>query len=282
MNKKNTLLLAMSAMLTAATMQAAPVAHDSNNIYAGFWRVDTNAAVTLNYVANIGSRTTIASQPVRTVLANLGSDLDTVFGAGWHSASADTNKVYWSVFSWNLHTSPSYLIGLNEKGNNGTVGEIDGVKNIDGIIRENTSASLATPNTGFGTFSDLYDSLRLSTWDSAAGTGGLSVGVGMKGEANSFANKVNLPTPWAVNGLNQANLEAWVGDTANGGNAGDQWIWNVTRKGSGDTVNNSSFLNQLTLESNGQVMVIPEPSTYALFGFGLLLMVVAYRRRLSA
>jgi hypothetical protein len=288
MNKINTLLLAMSAMLTAATMQAAPVAHDSNNIYAGFWRVDAEANVARNYVANIGSRTTIASQPVGTVLADLGSDLDTVFGAGWHSASTDTSKVFWSVFSWNRATSSSYLIGLNETGNNGTVGETqvdegEVVLNIDGVIPENTSASLATANSGFSAFTGLYDNLRLNSWDSATGTGGLSVGVGMTGEANSFADKVTLPTPWVVGGLNLANLEAWVGDTANGGKAGDQWIWNATRKSNGsDTVNSSTFLKQLTVESNGQVMVIPEPSTYALFGFGLLLMVVAYRRKISA
>jgi hypothetical protein len=104
MNKKNTFLFAMSTMLIAAGLQAAPVAHNSDNIYAGFWQFDVDANVARNYVAPIGLRSTIAAQSSKTVLANLGSDLDQVFGSGWYGASTETSKVYWGVFSWN---SPS-------------------------------------------------------------------------------------------------------------------------------------------------------------------------------
>lgn len=278
MNKTNALLLAISAMLTAATMQAAPVAHNANNLYAGFWQVDDGGDVARNYVASIGLRSTIASQSSKTVLAELGSDLDEVFGAGWYGASTDTSKVYWGVFSWNAANAPTnYLTGLNEIANSDTATD------INGVIKENLQAALGGANSGYSNFTGAYENLRLDSYNDVSGTGPLSVGVGMTGDANSFASKVNAATPWSVSGLNTANLQAWVGDQANGGNAGDQWIWAVTRKVNGsDVVNNSSFVNQLTVESNGQVMVIPEPSTYALFGFGLLLLVVAYRRKVSA
>jgi hypothetical protein len=278
MNKKNTLLLAMSAMLTAATMQAAPVAHNSDNIYAGFWQVNDDNVVARNYVAAIGSRSTFASQTSRTVLADLGSDLDTVFGSGWYGASTDTSKVYWGVFSWNsASASTNYFTGLNETANSSAI------SNPSGTIPENVQAGLGTANSGYGGFTSAYTSSSLEIWNNTAGTGALSVGVGMTDVANSFANKVDLPTPWGVGGLVSSRLQAWVGDQDNGGNAGDQWIWAVTKRLNGsDNVNNSSFLNQLTVESNGKVLVIPEPSTYALFGFGLLLMVVAYRRKVSA
>jgi hypothetical protein len=276
MNKKKTLLLALSAMLTAATMQAAPIAHSTTNLYAGFWQVDEEGEVARNYVAHIGYRNTIANQSSRTVLADLGSDLSTMFGNNWYTGSSETNKVFWSVFSWSsTGASTNYVIGLNETANN------DVALDKNGVIKENLSTALGTANTGYSNFTGAYENLRVDTF--ASGSGGLGVGVGMTGDANSFASKVNAATPWSVGGLNSANLYAWVGDQASGGNAGDQWIWAVTRKIDGsDVTNNSRFFNQLTVESNGQVMVIPEPSTYALFGFGLLLMVVAYRRKISA
>lgn len=278
MKKTLTIILAASGLLAASSVSAAPVSHTSDNLYAGFWQVDDNGDVARNYVASIGLRSTIASQSSRTVLANLGSDLDEVFGSGWYGASTDTSKVYWGVFSWNAaNASTNYLIGLNETAN------IDTATDINGVIRENLQASLGTANSGYSTFTGAYENLRLDTYNDVAGTGPLSVGVAMTGDANSFASKVNAATPWSVGGLNSANLQAWAGDQANGGNAGDQWIWAVTRKiNGGDVINNSLFVNQLTVESNGQVMVIPEPSTYALLGFGLLLMVVAYRRKVSA
>jgi len=277
MNKKTTLLLAMSTMLTAVSMQAAPVSHTGDNLYAGFWQVDDGGDVARNYVAKIGLRSTIASQSSRTVLADLGSDLDEVFGSGWYGASTDTSKVYWGVFSWAAaNASTNYLIGLNETANTDTATD------INGVIRENLQASLGTANSGYSNFTGAYENLRLDTYNDVSGTGPLSVGVAMTGDANSFASRLNAATPWSVGGLNFANLQAWAGDQANGGNAGDQWIWAVTRKlNASDVVNNSSSVNQLTVESNGQVMVIPEPSTYALFGFGLLLMVMAYRRKVS-
>jgi hypothetical protein len=279
MNKKNTLLLALSAMLTAATMQAAPVTHSPVNLYAGFWRVNDLGAVTRNYVARIGSRTTINAQTDRTVLANLGSDLDTVFGSGWYNGGADTNKVYWGVYSWSSTTSnTNYVVGLNESANSATA------VTKDNVLGESTSDQLGDANSTFSLFSSAYENLRLNSWENSTGQGALDVGVGMTGaDVNSFANMITASPAWGVGALTSGNLVAWVGDQASGGKAGDQWIWAATRKiDESDDTNNSRFFKQLTVESNGQVMVIPEPSTYALFGFGLLLMVVAYRRKISS
>jgi hypothetical protein len=287
MKTKLTLVAVAIGGLMTGTMRAQITAHTTDNIYAGFWRVDAEGEVARNYVAAIGLRSTLASQSPRTVLASLGSDLSTVFGNNWYSDSTDTGKVYWGVFGWNAAnastTSPllgNYFIGVNELGNS-TIST-----DISGVIRENLSAALGTANSGYSSFGTAYDSLRQEAWDSTAGTGGLTVGVGMTANTDSFAyNASVLATPWQVGGLSSSYLEAWVGDQDNGGKAGDLSVYGVTRRAnSSDLVNNSGLITQgmLTIESNGQVMVIPEPSTYALFGFGLLLMVVAYRRKVSA
>lgn len=278
MKKTLTIIIAASGLFAASSVIAAPISHASDNVYAGFWQLDGNGDLAANYVAAIGLRSTLGSQAQGTILADLGSDLNTVFGSGWYNNSSDTTKVYWGVFSWNsASAATNYFVGLNETGNNDT--SID----INGVIKENLQASLGSANSAYSAFTGAYENLRVDSY--ASGTGPLSVGVGMTGDANSFAAKILAATPWSVGGFNLANLSAWVGDQANEGKAGDLWVWGVTKKiNAGDTVNNSTQITQgmLTIESNGQVLVVPEPSTYALLGMGLLLMVVAYRRKVSA
>jgi hypothetical protein len=52
------------------------------------------------------------------------------------------------------------------------------------------------------------------------------------------------------------------------------------------TKSGNSYINQTTFgvisQSGGVITVVPEPSTYALFGIGALLLIIAYRRKQSA
>jgi|GEM_PF-1953795 len=51
----------------------------------------------------------------------------------------------------------------------------------------------------------------------------------------------------------------------------------------GNPNQNGAYINQqVTLGANGTINVVPEPSTYALFGFGALLLVIAYRRKCNS
>jgi hypothetical protein len=62
----------------------------------------------------------------------------------------------------------------------------------------------------------------------------------------------------------------------NAGN-GQNWldVYTTVNGGGNSTF---SYVNTIGLESNGKITVVPEPSTYALIGFGALLLIVAYRR----
>ena len=44
----------------------------------------------------------------------------------------------------------------------------------------------------------------------------------------------------------------------------------------------SSKIGGLTVDSSGNISSVPEPSTYALLGFGALLLVIAYRRKANS
>jgi hypothetical protein len=58
---------------------------------------------------------------------------------------------------------------------------------------------------------------------------------------------------------------------------GENWLdVYSTVNGGGNTT--FSYVNTIGLQSNGQITTVPEPSTYALIGFGALLLIVAYRR----
>jgi hypothetical protein len=50
--------------------------------------------------------------------------------------------------------------------------------------------------------------------------------------------------------------------------------------------NGSNYSNQTTIgmvtQSGGVITVVPEPGTYALFGIGALILIVAYRRKTAA
>jgi hypothetical protein len=48
------------------------------------------------------------------------------------------------------------------------------------------------------------------------------------------------------------------------------------------TATSATKLTQYNINSSGVVSVVPEPSTYFLFGLGALLMIVLYRRKANA
>jgi hypothetical protein len=85
------------------------------------------------------------------------------------------------------------------------------------------------------------------------------------------------------------------------GTGSSTWAFNIAKTADFDVYNNTleagvatdlefystsasaaTRLTQFDISSSGVISVVPEPSTYALFGFGALLLIVAYRRKAKA
>jgi hypothetical protein len=265
--KKTTIALFIAlvsgGMLTAANAQVQ--AHTRGDIYAGFWQVNSDAAVANNYVAKIGTRTSITSARNFDTLADLGSDLNTVFGSGWHANNGETNKVYWGVFGSitssfsNGNTNPAYFVGVNRS--------FSSSENIPTLDENQGDSAVA-----FSNFVQAFNSTRGDT-GSASESGSLVNGVNMTGVDNSFASINQLESGYTL--LTASDASTVVNAL---GDDGDMYVWAGKIASDYGDGNAGTFVNQLSVSSNGVVSVVPEPSTYALLGLGALLLIVTYRR----
>jgi hypothetical protein len=99
------------------------------------------------------------------------------------------------------------------------------------------------------------------------------------------------------NGASTGSSTGILGDGVVMGTGANTWAVNVAKSADFDVYNqtleagvltdldfystdatSATKLTQYTISSSGVVSAVPEPSTYALFGFGALLLIVAYRR----
>jgi hypothetical protein len=264
--KKSTIALVIAlvsgGMLTAANAQVP--AHTKGDIYAGFWQLDSDNAVAKNYAAKIGTRASITAARNFDTLALLGSDLDTVFGSGWYNNNGDTSKVYWGVFGSittgfsNGNSNPAYFIGVNSS--------ISSSENIPTLDENQGDSALA-----FSNFVQAFNSARFDTGNDTT-AGSLVNGVNMTGVGNNFASINQLESGFTLLTASDASTAVNIlGD-------GDMYVWAGKIAADWGDGNAGTFVNRLTVNQSGVVSVIPEPSTYALFGFAALLLIVAYRR----
>jgi hypothetical protein len=79
---------------------------------------------------------------------------------------------------------------------------------------------------------------------------------------------------WAANIAKAADFDVY-NNTLEAGVATDLDFYSTT-------ATSATKLTQYTISSSGVVSVVPEPSTYFLFGLGALLMIVIYRRKANA
>ena len=265
--KKTTIALFI-ALVSGGMIQATNAqvtGHTSGDIYAGFWQVNDKAEVAKNYVAKVGTRASITGAKQFDTLANLGNDLDTVFGSGWYNNVAETNTVYWGVFGTitsgfsNGNTNPAYLLGVNS-----SFSSSENIPTLD----ENQGDSAGR----FANFITAFNSVRFDTGN-ATTAGSLVNGVNMTGVGDSFANAMSVDSGFFL---------GTYGDFTTGanivGDGGDMYVWAGKIASDWGDGNAGTFVNRLTVNQSGVVSVIPEPSTYALFGFAALLFLVAYRR----
>jgi hypothetical protein len=176
---------------------------------------------------------------------NVGSDLDTAFGISWNSVS----DLQWGVF------------GINYNVNTGApVSAVASVASGSPAIARKNATALNNADTPLST---IISQLNI---DMALTSGSLQI-VGSNGDTkgvNMWLGVADSVTPFSL--YNQ-NITAGVGTTLD--------IYSAS-------ATTSSYLVSLTVDSQGNISAVPEPATYALFGFGALLMVIAYRRKANA
>ena len=269
---KNTTMAVIVALLSGVVLTDAKAqisTHTQGDIYAGFWQVAADGAIAKNYAAKIGTASSLTAASQFSVLANLGSDLNTMFGSGWYNHSADTNTVYWGVFGSvysgfsNGETNVPYLLGVkstySDSGNIPTLNEYQG----------DSSAN-------FSSFTGGYDNLAGSAGSGIA-AGALTTGVNMTGDANSFA-KIAYDYGFGLAGFGDISTAVNIS-----GEGGDMFVWAGKIASDFGDPNAGTFVNRLTVDGeSGVVSVVPEPATYAMMGVAALFLIVAYRRKVSA
>jgi hypothetical protein len=251
---KKTLLV----LLAAAGMGSAAFAQDFNyvkgDVLLGFRLTDPERAEATGlvsgtskaYIVNLGQLTTVANYTPAWAGINLSGDLALVFGNDWATTTT------WGMLS--IPTDRTRWAASSD------------VANGNASIYSRTVAYLSTPQANLGNIGTAFNSLTIENGDAEI-PGKLTQGVwgtnddlpwSTSVEANSFA-------VGAFEAATSSNLDLYIAYGSTYGSAG-----NALR---GQTVDANTFSVQ-----GGTFKSVPEPSTYALFGFAALLLIVAYRR----
>jgi hypothetical protein len=235
-----------SAALVYNTTNA-PISYTAGNIFIGF-RANLGATgADKSYVLNLGN---YGAFPIlkggqsAVELFDVGSQLSTVYGTNWYAS----NTVTWGIFGIDSSKLPVYSSTSDERAN-------------APITRNAGQAAGAwTAYTGFGAN---YNQAK-ANGAYAGSSGVLGNGVVTGTGANTWWKNINDATDF---GIYNSTLEAGV--------ATDLEFYSTTATA-------ATRLTQFDISSSGVISVVPEPSTYALFGFGALLLIVAYRRKANA
>lgn len=268
---KNTTIAVLVAIISGVALtnaKAQIAAHTQGDIYAGFWQTAADGSIAKNYAAKVGTGAGLTAANQFDTLANLGSDLNTMFGSGWYNNSGETNTVNWGVFGQvysgfsNGENAVPYLLGVKSR--------YSDAGNIP-TLNENMGDSAVN----FSSFTGGFDNLGAGAGSGIA-AGALSAGVNMTGDANSFAKFV-YDTGFSLGGFGDLSTAVnLIGDE------GDMFVWAGKIASDFGDPNNGTFVNRLTINESGIVSVIPEPASYAMLGVAALFLIVAYRRKVSA
>ena len=279
--KKTILSIALAAMAISA-VKAAP---QDGDVFIGFR--DITAPNSSSYVLDIGSLNNLWNATPGTPInlnvgftaANLLTDLSGKFGAGWYTSG---NIVWSAMGGFNAASDDTGTLGLLAANDS----NFPPLSNVVLLGRPTTLAQLSNvnPNTlgsdvslirqNANTPGNVVASNVPNAWLSLAGynnTGSwdsFQYGTG----ANLYANNSFGSTAFNTIGGSAETAVAYglaAGFYADDNTAG---------------VPTSKDLGTLNIASDGSVSftAVPEPSTYALMGFGALLLIIAYRRKSNA
>ena len=238
------LLVAVGAL---TSIHAAPSSASIGDVLLGFQDTVQNK----DYVVDLGPGSSLSSFSS----INVGSDLAAVFGVNWNS---DTNLFYgiFGVASNKSNVWASVLSGNNHLPTK-AVGALGGALSGYTAVINNFNNELAYQGLTNGVYFNVGSGLDQGT---ATWTGNHPTASG----ATAF-------------GTYNASLE---GSVSSGDTLDVYQLGNTALAVTADfTATNG---NAIQVTSNGTVQVVPEPSSYALIGFGALLLVVLYRRKVRA
>ena len=263
---KKTLLAALAlAGFAAMTNAGAQSTYTPGDSFL-FFSAQSGTGATKNVQIDLGNLSSSSFTSFNLSSSSLSSILGTTYGNNWYTL----NTLSWGlVGSANANvTDPSNFdlfgttlgnTGANAAGPALDFGAIFNIgSTLDAMYIAGTSAtatqSTLTDNNGVSHYYSIYDSTISGSASSLDAIG-----------FNYFSGPLSGPvTTYSSNAIQYDAV-------ANDGN--DNPVATTTVQTGTFSVDNSGNIN---------VNAVPEPSTYALFGFGALLMVIAYRRKSNA
>jgi hypothetical protein len=241
---KKTLLVLLAAAGVSSAAFAQDFSYNAGDVLVGFRYTDQD--FTKAYIVNLGQITTVANYTPSWEGINLSSDLVTVFGNNWATSTT------WGILSF-PQDRKSYSASSD-------------VASGSASITTKVVAGLGTPLSRFASIGSQFNSLTQTTGDDA-NAGKLSQGVWGESSDLNWTDSV-FNNYFAV-----GNFEA-----ATSSNLDLYTAYGPTYGPTGDALRSTTpNVNTFSVQ-NGTIQSVPEPSTYALFGFAALLLIVAYRR----
>jgi len=262
---KKTLLAALAIAGFAAMNNAAAVTSYTIGDSLLLFRIDQSASgSTTGYNYNVAidlGNLNSGSFSYNLSGSSLTSLLDSTYGSGW----ANNNNLYAGVMgTTSTSATTSYQTTDSPAFSSGDWSYINSY---------NGQMALAFKNGG--TISSVLDNNGNSHWASV-----LNITTGL-GYANNFS-LLDDPAAGATQLGFGAVIPGSIASQLTAADADSTVTLNVstyTKGGAGDAANGT-----VSIDSTGMISVstVPEPSTYALMGFGALLLIVIYRRKSNA
>lgn len=251
--KKTLLVLALAASMATGGAASTYTINSDNSLYLGFFAADEVS--TKSVLVNLGTSADVSSG----LTLDLSSALSSVdaLKSNWFNNS----QVYWSLI-----------------GHDGAYGEFGnfyvGRPTIQPLLKTDVMGSTSLNEDQYWALSDNVAAILGAH---TSGNATLSTVIGSTGNSHEISIVDNSPVTFS--GMADANFQTFtsaVYEQVTGGLSIQQFSYNGT---SFPTTFDGTYgtISQL----NGVITVVPEPSTYALLGFGVLLLVTAYRRRAS-
>ena len=236
----------LSVLIAAATItaaSAAPVQWSAGDVFMGFESVSLNK----NVLFNLGAGSNLGN----FTSLNAGADLTEGFGTSdWYNIS----DLKWGVFG--IASNKTALWGSVASGNSALTAKASGALTT-GLSRVN---SLGLSYNGVLANNDPATQGDYGVYTAASG---LSYG--------SWSGNSPTSAPFSVYAV---SIESGV--------QGSLDVYSVPNSGAATALFKQANGNALTVDATGNIASVPEPSTYALCGIGALLLLVAYRRKVSA
>ena len=251
---KKTILAAAIAItgMTAFTSVQAQSTYTSGDALL-FFRATGGTGSDKNIQIDLGDLSAGLNAPYSIDLSASNSIVSATFGNSWWTR----NDVYWGVIG-SSETTVSTVVGLSSGNANvlsgSTVLTVDALASISGSVAAMYTAGIqggATQGTVSGHYYSIYGA-------------GYSGSATMEDTAPVFFNQFSGSIGTVASTFQNSS------------------IWAYTVQQSDPYAPNANVQTATVSITGGTVSVVPEPSTYALIGFGALLLIVAYRRKVGA